>query len=288
MKVYEVVTERILAMLEAGTVPWKTPWKHAGRAPKNLSSDRHYSGINWFLLSCAGNSPYWLTYKQAAEMGGQVRKGEKGMPVIFYSWFEDSEQRKAAGKMPFMVKYYTVFNACQIDGVEIPDLQSPPRTNAEKIAACESILTTYANPPKLEHSGTRACYSPRTDIVNMPPANQFFSDEEYYGTLFHELAHSTGHTSRLNRDLNNEHGSTGYGEEELTAEMTAAFICAETGIAPKLEENSAAYIASWLKIIRGNSRLVVTAAQRAQKAANLMLGRKAEYKTESAPVAEAA
>lgn len=282
--VYDVITDRILEKLEAGTVPWHKPWKGgAAGMPRNLKSKRAYRGINVFLLSCAGyGSPHWLTFRQATQLGGAVRKGEKGFPVVFWKWPDrdkagdnpgGDDRGKARGPI---LRYYTVFNVAQCDGIDDPDAAEPPTRAFSPIAACEQVIADMPDPPKRGSGEARAYYRPSEDLVNLPPAELFDSDEELYSTLFHELVHSTGNSKRLGRPGVTDavlFGSHAYSKEELVAEMGAAFLCGHTGIDTATLDNSAAYIASWLDKLRNDKRLVVHAAAAAQKAADHILGR---------------
>jgi antirestriction protein ArdC len=195
--VYSIVTEQILKQLESGVAPWHRPW--TTHIPKNLVSGRGYRGINVFLLSASGyGSPYWLTYKQATERGGHVRKGEHGTRVVFWK-IGTREVENADGetdeRKSIVLRYYTVFNVEQCEGV--PYQTATPTVNA--IEECERIVRQMPNPPAFEQDG-RAWYRPSTDTVGMPSRNAFNTSEEYYSTLFHELTHSSGHTKRVGRD----------------------------------------------------------------------------------------
>ena len=270
--VYSIVTEQILKQLESGVAPWHRPW--SAQTPKNLVSDRGYRGINVFLLSASGyGSPYWLTYKQATERGGHVRKGEHGTRVIFWKIgtreMEDADGETRESKS-IVLRYYTVFNVEQCDGIASPN--AAPAVNA--IEECERIVLQMPNPPAMEQDG-RAWYRPSTDTVGMPSRNAFNSAEEYYSTLFHELTHSTGHTKRVGRDgieKLNTFGSESYSKEELIAEMGAAMLCGVAGIERKTLSNSAAYLQSWINVLKSDARMVVSAASQAQKAADYIQG----------------
>jgi antirestriction protein ArdC len=197
--VYERVTEQIIERLKAGVVPWRKPWDPRTGQPKNLHTGKPYRGMNvWLLGDGEYPSPYWITYRQANERGGQVRRGEKGRLVVF--WQLDRVTKDADGETTVekraapVLKYYTVFNALQCDGLEIP----APRPFVP-IAPAEEIAAGMPSPPTLLHRGGTACYSPALDTVWMPPREAFAAAERYYSTLYHELAHATGHASRLNR-----------------------------------------------------------------------------------------
>jgi antirestriction protein ArdC len=286
--VYEIVTDRILNLLSKGMVPWHRPWGSGTQdaTPRNLKSGKAYRGVNVFVLNCAGfSSPYWLTFKQAKDMGGMVKKGEKGTPVIFWKrlMVEDKEQAGEKKVIP-LLRYYTVFNVEQCDGIQAPAAAARP-TGFSPIAAAEEAVKSYANPPAIGHGGMQAYYSPMRDAVTLPAPASFNTPAHYYATLFHELGHSTGHKSRLARDgivKSDGFGNHLYSKEELVAEMTAAMLCGVTGIdATGLLDNSAAYINSWLRKLQDDRKLVVQAAAQAQKAADMILGVKWDAETDS-------
>lgn len=311
--VYQLVTDALLAKLEAGTVAWRKPWHELG-APRNYVSGRFYSGINLFLLNMTGCVPFFLTYKQAKELGGNIRQGAKGYPVIFFKMLTKKEgattpaptagQPEKDKKIP-MLQYYTVFSVEDVEGVDIKLPEVAPQPEHQPVAACEQVLANWSDKPKITHMQQRAYYSPLMDYVNMPKPESFLSAPEYYATLFHELGHSTGHPRRLNREGITEaikFGSQNYAREELIVEMSAAFLCAFTGIAPQVIDNSAAYLVSWLsklnpdqknavkdsdayrafwtEKLKEDKKLVVQAASRAKQAA--ILG----TSTEEGPVDE--
>jgi len=277
--VYQVITDRIIALLEKGVVPWQQPWNCAELAPKNIVSKKPYRGINVFLLSAMRYSlPFWLTYKQAADLGGHVRKGERACPVVFWKWLDLRKEDGKTERVP-MLRYYHVFNAAQCEGIAVPELAQPVREHSP-IEAAESIVAAMPKKPEVKHGMARAYYSPSGDYVGMPSPDQFKTGEEYYSTLFHELTHSTGHESRLNRkgvsgtEGNwSSFGSNPYAKEELVAEMGAAFLCGQVGIVERTIDNSAAYISSWLQKLKDDAKLVVQAAAQAQKSSDWILGR---------------
>jgi len=278
MNVYEIITEQIIEKLNKGEIPWHQPW--TGSAPKNLVSKKEYRGINPFLLGCQRySSPYWLSYKQAKDLGGHVKKGEKSTIVVFWKRVnvKDRENEDSEKTVP-MLRYYRVFNSdqCELPDGKVPMLDVNP--DFQPIAACDQVVTDMQNKPDIEHREPRAYYRPSTDSVNMPKKETFVKEEFYYSVLFHELGHSTGHKSRLDRKDFAEgcFGSETYSKEELVAEMTAAFICGHCKIENKTIENSAAYIKSWLRKLKDDSKMVVLAAAAAQKAADFILNRKFE------------
>jgi antirestriction protein ArdC len=302
--VYQVITDRILDLLDKGVVPWRKGWTGGGtsRMPRNIYG-RAYRGINlWLLASLGYESPYFLTYKQAQKLGGKVRKGERGMSVVLWQPFEKQVMDENTGKMVtkkwLNLRYYTVFNIAQTEGCKFPKKVNEslnPTTTAEpvdefnSIEAAEAIFDGWTGKPVVAYDGNdRAYYVPSEDVVHLPRKAQFRGSGEYYSTLFHELAHSTGHKSRLNRDQTGYFGSHNYGTEELTAEFTAAFLNGMAGLDPEVIENNAAYINSWKNTIKADPKLVVTAAGRAQKAADLILGTKVEVEDTGVEAAEAA
>ena len=279
------VADQIIAALDAGTAPWRKPWVSTGYVALSLSTKRAYRGVNQMLMNftagAAGyESPWWGTYKQIAAQGGQIRKGEKGTYVVYFTMLEKSDQNDpdATKKIP-MLKGFTVFNAEQADWENgAPEYEKPePRSEFDSITEAEAVVARYVSEggPSLHHGGDRAYYSPSLDEVHVPAALKFIGNAEYYSTLFHELGHSTGHSSRLARDSVVDaapFGSENYGREELVAEFTAAFLCGATGVAPTTLDNSAAYIANWKQAIQNDPKCVVWAASRAQKAADMIRG----------------
>ena len=286
MNVYEIITERILAEIERGTLPWNKPWKSAlGEEPANLVSKKGYRGINRFLLGhLSFERPYYVTYKQATDLGGNVRKGEKGTPVIFWKqsqYTKEDAQGIEQTENSFVLRYYMVFNVSQCEGIDrhlpmLPSLDTSMST-IQPLEAAEQIVSRYATCPTLNHvRGDRAYYQPSTDTVVLPETSQFSSQSEYYSTVFHELTHSTGHASRLNRPTLTDmtfFGSANYSKEELVAEMGAAFLCGEAGIENEAAlKNSASYLDGWRKKLKMDSKIVIQAAGQAQKAADYILG----------------
>lgn len=271
---YQIITDRIVSLLESGTCPWRRPWNKLNAFPANYTSGRSYHGLNFLLLSVIGHElPYYLTFKQVSELGGTVKKGSRGLPITYWQLLKSKTETKADGtpKTFPLLKYYTVFNATQIEGIEFPAVPSRTGTDFNPIATAEAVVAGFKG-PTIEHGYNRACYSSSTDVLKMPSPGSFDSPEHYYATLFHELGHATGHASRMNRKLGNAFGSEDYSKEELIAEMTSAFLSAHCGIDNSTTEQSAAYLASWVKALKGDPKLVVTAASAAQRAANLILG----------------
>lgn len=273
-KVYEIITERILSLLNTGVCPWRRPWNRLPIAPQNYATGHKYSGINLFLLLAIGYElPLFLTYKQAAERGGTVKKGSKGIPVVFWSTFEteETDEEGKPKKVPFL-RYYIVFNASQVDGVPLPTVPNCTGETFNPVGKAEAVISGWTDAPRIEHGFRRAAYLPELDIVQMPSPTSFDNPQAYYATLFHELGHATGAQKRLNRKLSVQYADKDYSREELVAEMTSAFLCAHCGIDNSTIENHAAYLSGWLKALEADPKLVVMAASQAQKAANLILG----------------
>lgn len=278
--IYQEVTDKIIALLDKGTAPWHMPWVRGvgGGLPANMSTGKEYRGINLFLLAIEQmerglGSNLWLTFKQAKAMGGSVRKGEKGTMVVFWTMFNTED--KATGEpieIP-MLRHYTVFNAEQCDGLEVPG-EPEGQIEFEPLAEAEKIVSGYADGPEIGHGGSKAFYRPSTDAIQMPEPERFESREAYYSTLFHEMSHSTGHKSRLDRKMDRiaAFGSPEYSKEELVAEFSASMLCGIAGISQPTIEQSAAYIDGWRKAIKGDKRMIVAAAGAAQKAADWIIG----------------
>ena len=272
--IYDHITQRLITLLKQGTVPWHKPWKAQTGLPQNLVTKHPYRGINVFLLlSMSYESPFWLTFRQALQLGGSVRQGERSCPVVF--WKPTTITDKESGepqKIP-LLRYYHVFNVAQCDGLKtVPE---PVAVSANGITKPETILAYMPQRPEIKHGMARAFYSPREDYVGLPDRERFEQAEGYYATLFHELVHATGHASRLNRATVTDcsgFGSHPYCKEELIAEMGAAFLCGHGAIVERTIDNSAAYLNGWLAQLRSDKTLIVQAAAQAQKAADFVLG----------------
>lgn len=282
--IYQAVTDRILTLLDQGTVPWRQPFTKQGSAgfPANLVSGKPYRGINVFLLACTAmmegfTSSSWLTYKQARERGGHVKRGEKAAPIVFWKQYNTQDKETGKDKTVPVLRLYNVFNACQCEGLETPDIKEPEETAEpfEPIEQAAKIIEGYKQSPELVTGGNLACYHPLNDTVRMPEPERFESPESYYLTYFHELTHSTGHSSRLDRGLDTKlapFGSADYSKEELVAEMGAAFLAASAQISPETIDQSAAYIDGWRRKLKADKKLVVQASGAAQRAADMILG----------------
>jgi antirestriction protein ArdC len=286
MDVYGIVTEKIISLLENGIVPWRRPWTSTG-LPHNLVSKKPYRGVNVFLLSASKYvSPFWLTYRQANELGGHVLKGEESTLIVYWK-VDDAKQRtedfaaeETEGKTHrrFLLRYYRVFN---VEQSELPQavIDKLPKIETHQhdpIEAIEKLIAGMPNPPEIVRGGSKAFYSPLTDRITLPPRELFISAEEEAATQTHELIHSSGSEKRLAREGICEaapFGSPVYSKEELTAELGAAYLCAEAGISNAVIRNQAAYCAGWLKKLGDEPRLLIHSASQAQRAADYVLNR---------------
>lgn len=282
---YAEITDKIIAGLEAGRLPWVQPWGTAAAnaplaMPQNASTQRRYSGINVLILwgsviehGFTGQS--WLTFRQALGLGGNVRKGERGTTVVYADRFTpDDERRRAAetgetpGAIPFL-KRFTVFNTDQCDGLpdDIATTAPPPPPGLIEPRVKALIRATGID---FRIGGAQAFYSPTLDFVQVPPPQAYFEPINWHRTALHELSHASGHSSRLDRDLSGCFGSKKYSFEEIIAEVSAAYLCASLGITPTVRH--ADYIGSWLDVLREDDRAIVRAASAASKAADYILG----------------
>ena len=280
--VYEMVTNRIIDQLSKGEIPWHKPWHGINSGAYNRVSKKPYSLMNQMLLSHDGE---YATYKQWQDMGGQVRKGEKAEIVVFWKMIKIEEEKdgETREKNIPMLRYYSVFHVSQVDGVEPLDIDA---VEHEPIAEAEKIKTDYMEREGIEIKeifSNDAFYSPMGDFINIPSKEQYTDINEFYATLFHEAVHSSGAETRLNRFNKNEKlakfGSEDYSKEELIAELGSAFLMNSVGIeTPKTFKNSAAYIQSWLKVLKNDPKMIVSAAGKAEKAAEFILtGKKPSY-----------
>jgi antirestriction protein ArdC len=284
--IYDRITNQIVAELDKGVRPWHKPWsaEHAqGRITRPLRSNGiPYQGVNVLMLWSAAldkgySAPIWMTFKQATELSANVRKGEHGSLVVYADKIIRTQTDTKTGEesvhaIPFM-KGYTVFNVEQIDGLPEHYYAKPaPRAETmQRIAHAESFFAaTGAN---VRHGGNRAFYSPSTDHVQIPPFESFRDAERYYATLAHEETHWTRHPSRLDRDFGRKRfGDEGYAVEELVAELGSAFLCADLDLTPEVREDHASYIASWIKVLKNDTRAIFSAASHAQRAADFLHG----------------
>jgi len=284
--IYQRITDRIAADLEKGVRPWLKPWnaEHAaGRITRPLRANGiPYQGINVIMLWSEAvtrgfAAPIWMTFRQAKELGAHVRKGETGSLVVYANTItkteldEDSGEKREA-EIPFM-KGYTVFNVEQIEG--LPEhFHTPAAPRLDPVARIEHAERFFeATGIDMRNGGNMACYNVATDQVRMPPFETFRDAESYYATLAHEITHATRHPKRLDRSFGRERwGDEGYAREELVAELGAAFLCADLDLTPEPREDHAAYIASWLKVLKNDKRAIFSAAAHAQRAADYLHG----------------
>lgn len=286
---YARITNRILEQLREGVRPWTKPWSSqqlGARVTRPLrSTGEPYQGINVVLLwmeavACGYASPTWMTYRQAQALGAQVRKGERGAPVVYFGSTTKSAQAEESGKEEGrevrFLKSYTVFNLAQIDGLpervaqpapaEAPSLPCP-----EPIEAAEAFFA--ATSAEVRHGGDRAYYSAGEDRIQLPPLEAFSDAEGYYATRAHETVHWTRHPSRLDRDFGRKRfGDEGYAREELVAELGSAFLAADLGLYLEPREDHAAYLASWIKVLESDKRAIVSAAAHAERAVKFLHG----------------
>lgn len=290
MNIYTTITERILTQLDAGTVPWRKTW--ASGLPKSLTGAREYRGLNLLVLGLADHrSRYWVTYREAQRLGGQVRRGGKATAVIYWKWHTPEElkrRREETGKdnpAPCHPFVSAVFNLDQVEGIALPDDDVPNHPN-RRLEIAEQMLAVMPDKPEIVHAHVHEpAYNPQTDRITLPHLSQFESAEEYYATLFHEIVHCVGAGHRLNR-----FAETGgdrwerYSFEELVAEFGAAFLCGFAGIRNATTEAlQASYIEGWAKALRADAQLLPRAAAAAQRAADYIRGKL----TPAQPAAEA-
>ncbi|OHV86684.1 ArdC family protein [Mesorhizobium sp. ORS 3428] len=288
---YSEITDRIIADLERGSVPWVKPWGRARASlglPKNAATGRSYSGINILILWGAviergypGQN--WLTFRQALSLGGNVRRGEHGTTIVHADRFVPKDEKERAKQedaepqaVPFL-KRFNVFNVAQCEG--LPEhLYGQPEPLPERDIIPQAEALMRASGADIRIGGDRAFYMPSADFIQLPPQPAFFEQINYYRTALHELGHWTGHPARLARDFSGSFGSKTYAREELIAELTAAFTCSSLGIEPTVRH--ADYIASWLEVLREDNRAIFRAASLASKAADFLLGFRADARGE--------
>ena len=278
--IYELITARFIDQLKKGTVPWQKPWMGV----QNIVSKKPYRGINALILGGSDfQSPYWLTFKQAHDLGGKVKKGEHATPVIYYKLFEkrDDQGNLVLGsngrptRIPF-IRWSNAFNLDQTEGIAPPAQTEAvvqnhlhPLEKAAKIVEEAKVCPIY-------HTGFAAVYSPGEDVIRMPAQKTFRTAESYYQTLFHEMTHSTGHASRLDREgvtMPIKFGSERYSKEELIAELGASFLSNEAGILNQVQfDNSAAYLGSWIEKFKNDPKMIFTASSHAQRSTDFILG----------------
>jgi antirestriction protein ArdC len=286
VSLHDQVTNRIVSQLEQGRFPWVQPWASSGAPlglPQNVSTGRTYSGVNILLLWAAAieqgrTSQKWLTFKQALDLGGHVRKGETGTMIVYADTFvPKSERVKAAetGGQPVgagFLKRFTVFNVeqCENLGGAFPEPAVLPG-KSDPIPQVEAVIASAGADIRI--GGDMAFYAPGPDFIQIPPQEAYFEPINWYRTKLHELGHWTGHASRLNRHFPGRRGGEAYAREELVAELASAFLCAELGIAPTVRH--ADYLGAWLDVLKADNRAIFQAASFASKAADFVMGRSA-------------
>jgi antirestriction protein ArdC len=271
--IQQIVTDNIIAAMEKGIVPWRKPWNGHG-SQVSLTTGKPYRGINTLILDSAQMSaeyelPLWGTFKQISAMGGKVLKGEKGTPVVLWKPME-REDEDGNVKSFMLMRYFTVFNVAQTEGLEIPEKFLNTR---EPVPVLDGVADALAYGPEVRHlAQDRAYYEPAKDRITLPTLEQFVSAESYAATALHELAHSTGHESRLGRFDGSPvtFGCETYAQEELVAELGAAMLATALGIDVEWSQH-AAYLSSWLKALKADRGLLIGAAQKAQKAVDLVM-----------------
>jgi len=291
--VYARVTAQIINAIEQGVGTWRMPWHISGRyafSPINVASKKPYRGINTVCLWAAAQAKgyergEWATYQQWLDKGAQVRKGEKATLVVFWKFANDSGESQEDGAESsrsrlLFTRGYSVFNAAQVDGYT-------PKVDAdvpmpERIAHAEAFFGAIG--ASVQHGGNQAFYAPATDHIQMPPFGAFSDNVSYYSTLAHEHTHWTAPTARCDRQLGKRFGDNAYAAEELIAELGAAFTCAHLGLSTEPREDHAQYLASWLRVLKADSKAIFTAASKAQHATDWLIARAGE----SARVAEVA
>ncbi len=275
--IHQIVTDRVIAALESGVKPWACPWDRTNECsmlPMNFKTKSTYSGINILLLwsetvEKGFSSPYWLTYKQAAELGGNVIKGQKGTAIVYYKMWEKENEDGEKETIP-MLKTFVVFNLDQIENIEKPAVSVNETRTKHDFEVLEHVEDAIAKTNiTIKHCGVRAFYSSSHDQITMPEKDRFQSSSDYYATAWHELVHATGHSSRLDRNLKNSFGSKDYAFEELVAELGAAFCCADLGITGEVQHES--YIAGWLSKLNSDKKFIFKAASLASKAHQFLI-----------------
>ncbi len=273
--VYQMVTDRIIEELEKGVIPWQKPWTGVRSGAFNRISKKPYSLLNQMLLKHTGE---YTTFKQWQQLGGHIRKGEKSEIIVFWKIFEKEEINDKGEKEKVsipMLRYYNVFHISQVDGVEPLE---EPLNDIEPIEAADKVIIDYITKEHItfeEIASNKAFYSPSSDRVVVPLKEQYQNANGYYSTTFHELTHSTGHKTRLDRlktGMDAAFGSETYSKEELIAEIGSASILNILGIeTPQTFKNSAAYIQNWLQVLKNDNKFIVSAAGKAEKAVNYIM-----------------
>jgi antirestriction protein ArdC len=282
---YQSVTDKIVAEIEAGTIPWAQPWEGGPVMPANAVTGRPYSGINTLILMMAARdrgyrAHGWMTFKQANEIGASVRKGEKATPVAFVKFLEGEDGEK---KVPVLRTFY-VFNTAQIDNLPAAYQPQEPKPRAHDEKYEEALRFAEGCGIPIIYGADRCCYIPSQDEIQMVDYGRFKSDDDWFGVVAHELVHATGHKSRLNREYGRRFGDAKYAFEELVAEIGSAFISSRIGFQPI--HRSAAYVESWLKVLKDDKRAIFSAASYASHAADYLVEAAEHAVTENTPEVE--
>lgn len=269
---YQLVTDRFLEALREGVIPWRRTWGSAGaHRPKNLVSGKTYQGINYLLTTMASADEWFVSFKQAKDLGGYVKRGAKGIPIVYWNWITRTETNDDGAdverEIPF-VRYSTVFPLSATEGIEAPEpTEIVAATANDPISICDDLVD--ANDPTIV--GGEPAYVPDQDEIRMPHRSIFDDSEAYYSTLFHELVHWSGAPRRLNRTKGQRFGDDNYAREELVAEIGAALLCNETGIENrKTIDDGKAYVQHWISQLESDPQLIITAAAKGRKAAEYL------------------
>jgi len=272
MDIYQEVTNRIIAQMDQGYITWRRPWCSASTAVSHVTG-KPYSLLNQMLLSRPGE---YVTFNQCQQEGGCIRKGEKSQMIVFWKWIETKDEETGEKKEVPFLRYYSVFNIDQCEELQPKHTQLMPETPIKADETAESIIAGYiqrSGVRLIHQEGDRAYYQPLTDSITLPLRVQFHKTAEYYSTAFHEITHSTGHASRLDRlEKTAFFGSEAYSKEELIAEIGAATLVNNAGFETSDSfRNNAAYVQNWLQVLKGDKRFIVSAAGQAEKAVNMIL-----------------
>jgi len=282
--VYQVINDKIIEIMKQGVIPWKQAWRDL-YAPENYYTGYKYRGINVFLLSAVseskGYSNRWLTFRQIVTLGGKLKAYSKGYPVVFWKMVNKPKNDDLEETTPFpLLKYYIVFNSSECYGLPVKSNQYEYLTEEDRISRCEKVVRNYKDCPEIIFGDFNPSYDPNADIIKIPTFQTFKSASEYYSTLYHELVHSTGHPTRLNRTLSKDYNSESYSKEELIAELGSAYLCAETKIDNNVIENQSAYIQNWLTTLKDDPTLLLQASSKAEKSIKYILDKWEEYYVE--------
>jgi len=264
---YQEVTNKIIEQMENCKGNWVMPWKTSGSMPHNAITKKPYRGINLFLLFAPGEGNGWLTFKQVQEVGANIRKGEHGQKIVFFSQFAITDKDTGKEKAIPLLKQYTVFHTSQIDNLPEKYLDQPskPLTEFQRIEHADALI----NQARVFYGSDKAFYRPATDSIHLPSVNQFNTIDDFYSTALHELTHWTGSEKRCNREFGKRFGDSAYAREELVAEMGSAFLMASIGFNGKNQH--AEYLASWISVLKADKKAIFVAASAAQKATDFIL-----------------